>query len=57
MRIISGEARGRKLFAPQGLNTRPTADRVKESVFNILGRRVVEARVLDLFAGSGARPR
>ena len=54
MRIISGEARGRKLFAPQGLNTRPTADRVKESVFNILGRRVVEARVLDLFAGSGA---
>ena len=54
MRIISGEARGRKLFAPQGLNTRPTADRVKESVFNILGRRVVGARVLDLFAGSGA---
>jgi 16S rRNA (guanine966-N2)-methyltransferase len=54
MRIISGEARGRRLFAPQGMNTRPTADRVRESVFNILGRRVVGARVLDLFAGSGA---
>lgn len=54
MRIISGEAKGRKLFAPKGLNTRPTADRVKESVFNILGRRVVDAWVLDLFSGSGA---
>ncbi len=54
MRIIAGEARGRKLYAPEGVETRPTADRVRESLYNILGRRVPGARVLDLFAGSGA---
>lgn len=54
MRIISGKYRGRKLFVPKGLNIRPTADRVKESVFNILGESVVGSKVLDLFAGSGA---
>lgn len=54
MRIIAGEARGRRLFAPEGSDTRPTADRVRESLFNILSSRVVDARVLDLFAGSGA---
>lgn len=54
MRIIAGAARGRKLIAPDGVETRPTADRVRESLFNILGRRVSDARVLDLFAGSGA---
>jgi len=54
MRIIAGEARGRRLFAPDGDETRPTADRVKESLFNILGQRVPGAAVLDLFAGSGA---
>lgn len=54
MRIIAGEARGRKLITPDGVETRPTADRVRESLFNILGRRVPGARVLDLFAGSGA---
>ena len=54
MRIIGGSARGRRLFAPEGNDTRPTADRVRESVFNILGARVCGARVLDLFAGSGA---
>ena len=54
MRIIAGEARGRKLFAPDGAETRPTADRVRESLFNILGTRVPDAQVLDLFAGSGA---
>lgn len=54
MRIIGGEARGRRLFAPEGLETRPTADRVRESLFNILSARVYGARVLDLFSGSGA---
>lgn len=53
MRIITGSAKGAKLKAPQGLDTRPTADRVKESVFNILGDIVVDANVLDLFAGTG----
>jgi 16S rRNA (guanine(966)-N(2))-methyltransferase RsmD len=53
MRIITGSAKGIKLKAPHGLDTRPTADRVKESVFNILGDIVVDARVLDLFAGTG----
>lgn len=53
MRIITGSAKGIKLKAPQGLDTRPTADRVKESLFNILGDIVVDACVLDLFAGTG----
>lgn len=53
MRIITGSAKGAKLKAPRGLDTRPTADRVKESVFNILGSRVEAAQVLDLFAGTG----
>ena len=53
MRIISGICRGRKLNTLEGDNTRPTADRVKESVFNILGTFVVDRNVLDLFAGSG----
>ena len=54
MRVISGSVRGRRLDAPEGANTRPTADRVKESVFNIISPMVFGARVLDLFAGSGA---
>lgn len=54
MRIVAGEFRGRRLFAPEGVETRPTADRVRESIFNILARRVPDAEVLDLFAGSGA---
>ena len=54
MRIITGTARGCRLKTPKGEATRPTADRIKESLFNILGRRVEEARVLDLFAGTGA---
>ena len=53
MRIITGNARGVKLKTPRGLNTRPTADRVKESVCNILRNRFVDAQVLDLFAGTG----
>lgn len=54
MRIISGAARGRSLYTLKGQNTRPTADRVKEAVFSVLGNRVVGARVLDAFAGSAA---
>lgn len=54
MRIISGRARGAKLFAPEGLDTRPTLDRVREAVFSMIFTHVDGARVLDLFAGSGA---
>ena len=54
MRIIAGEKRSRRLAAPEGTDTRPTADRVREALFSILGRRVSGARVLDLYAGSGA---
>ena len=54
MRIIAGEMRSRRLKAPAGMDTRPTADRVKEALFSILGARVYGARVLDLYAGSGA---
>ncbi len=53
MRIIAGEFRGRRLAAVKG-RIRPTSDRVREAIFNILGPAVVEARVLDLFAGTGA---
>jgi 16S rRNA (guanine966-N2)-methyltransferase len=54
-RIIAGEAGGRRLAVPPGDRVRPTSDRVKESVFSALGPdRLVGARVLDLFAGSGA---
>jgi 16S rRNA (guanine(966)-N(2))-methyltransferase RsmD len=54
MRIISGEFRGRRLKAPAGLGTRPTSDRLREALFNILGAEVAGSRFLDLFAGSGA---
>jgi 16S rRNA (guanine966-N2)-methyltransferase len=54
MRIISGSCRGRKLTPIEGLDIRPTSDRIRETVFNILGPRVKNARVLDLFAGTGA---
>ncbi len=53
MRIIGGRHRGRKLADFKGNDIRPTADRVKESLFNILSVRVVGACVLDLFCGSG----
>lgn len=53
MRIISGTSRGRRLAAPRGQSLRPTSDRVKESIFNILGREVEGKVVLDLFAGTG----
>ena len=54
MRIIGGKHRGRVLTEFKGEAIRPTADRVKESVFNILSREIAGARVLDLFCGSGA---
>ena len=54
MRIISGTARGTKLYTLDGMNTRPTLDRVKEPLFNIINFDLEDAVVLDLFAGSGA---
>ena len=54
MRVIAGQWRGRPLKAPPGAATRPTGDRVREALFSILAARVPDARVLDLFAGSGA---
>src|SRR5437867_7680145 len=53
MRVVAGIHKGRRLAAPRGRSTRPTADRVRESVFNLLGP-LADARVLDLYAGSGA---
>ena len=54
MRIISGKARGTKLFTLEGENTRPTLDRVKESLFNIIQNKIPDCIFLDLFAGSGS---
>ena len=54
MRITGGNAARRILKVPKGLDVRPTPDLVKQAVFNSLGERVVGARVLELFAGSGA---
>lgn len=56
MRVVAGSARGRRLRSPDGENTRPTTDRVREAVFNALHSQglVVGARIADLFAGSGA---
>ncbi|CAA9516619.1 MAG: 16S rRNA (guanine(966)-N(2))-methyltransferase [uncultured Solirubrobacteraceae bacterium] len=54
MRIIAGAYGGRRLQVPRGTDTRPTSERVREALFSILGDEVSGARVLDLFAGSGA---
>jgi len=54
LRIISGKYRGRKLKSPPSLKTRPTSDRLRETLFNILAPRLAGARFLDLCAGSGA---
>ncbi len=54
MRVISGKVRGMKLVSPDGEDTRPTLDRVKEAVFSMLLPYINESVVLDLFAGSGA---
>ena len=54
MRIISGTARGTKLFTLEGQTTRPTLDRVKESIFNIIQSQIINSNFLDVFSGSGA---
>lgn len=54
MRVIAGIAKGKRLKAPKGSSVRPTLDKVKGAIFNILGNRIIEAMVLDLFSGSGA---
>ena len=54
MRIISGKAKGTNLYTLKGNNTRPTSDRAKEALFNIVGADIIGCKFLDLFAGSGA---
>lgn len=54
MRVISGKVRGLKLNTPKDDNVRPTTDRVKESLFNIINAYIIDSRVLDLFAGTGS---
>ena len=54
MRIIGGQWRGRRLYAPEGMETRPTSDKVREALFNIIRNDVFDAIVFDAFAGSGA---
>jgi 16S rRNA (guanine966-N2)-methyltransferase len=54
VRVVAGSFGGRRLVVPPGASTRPTADRVREALFSVLGDRVAGAGVLDLFAGSGA---
>ena len=54
MRVIAGTVKGRRLKSPLGSRLRPTSDRLRETLFNILGRRVEGARVLDACAGTGA---
>lgn len=53
MRVISGKFKSRKLLAPKGLNTRPTLDNIKETIFNIISPITINAKVLDLFSGTG----
>lgn len=53
MRVIAGKVRGINLVTPQGKHTRPTADRIKETLFNIIQADVPDSRFLDLFSGSG----
>jgi 16S rRNA (guanine(966)-N(2))-methyltransferase RsmD len=54
MRVIAGACRGQRLAAPRSAETRPTSDRVKTIMFDIIGTRVAEAAVVDVFAGSGS---
>lgn len=54
MRVISGRARGTNLYSLNGIDTRPTLDRIKESLFNIIHNKIANSYVLDLFSGSGA---
>jgi len=54
MRIIAGQFKGRRLWSPARSLVRPTSERVREAVFDVLGQHVIASRVLDLFAGTGA---
>ncbi|MGD9737603.1 MAG: RsmD family RNA methyltransferase [Solirubrobacterales bacterium] len=54
MRVIAGDLKGQRLVAPRGWKVRPTSDRVREATFSALGERVLGARVLDLYCGTGA---
>ncbi|MDE1162890.1 MAG: 16S rRNA (guanine(966)-N(2))-methyltransferase RsmD [Acidobacteriaceae bacterium] len=54
MRVIAGQFRSRPLDAPRGMDTRPTSDRLRETLFNVLAPRIDGAHVLDLYAGSGS---
>lgn len=54
MRVIAGKAKGKRLKAPSGMDTRPLTDMIKEALFNVIGDKIVEANFLDLFAGSGS---
>ena len=54
MRVIAGTFRSRQLVAPRGIGTRPTSDRLRETLFNILAPRVANSRFVDLYAGTGA---
>lgn len=54
MRVITGTAKGHKLKSPKGLNTRPTLERIKESLFNVIGNIDNNATALDLYSGSGS---
>jgi 16S rRNA (guanine966-N2)-methyltransferase len=54
MRVIAGTFRSRQLFAPRGMQTRPTSDRLRETLFNILAPRLNGCRFVDLYAGTGA---
>ena len=54
MRIIAGKYRGRRLRAPRGQRVRPTSDRIRESVFNIIGNDIGGCQVVDIYAGTGA---
>jgi 16S rRNA (guanine966-N2)-methyltransferase len=53
MRVTGGDSKGRRLAPPKGLRIRPTSDKVKEAIFNLIGQDVDEQRVLDLFSGTG----
>jgi 16S rRNA (guanine966-N2)-methyltransferase len=54
VRVVGGSAKGHRLHAPRGTDTRPTSDKVRESIFNIVRDQFVDGDVLDLFAGTGA---
>ena len=54
MRVIAGSLKGRRLIAPSWSGLRPTSDKLRETIFNILAPRVAGARVLDAYAGTGA---